>query len=125
MDELGIKFVDIKGVEDLYKFFFIKKIDLWDNYFYGLFVVFEMDICCIYVFSGIMGKLIVVGYNEEDLNIFDEVVVRFLVCVGVWLGMKLYNVYGYGLFIGGLGMYGGVMKLGMVVILVLGGMMDW
>lgn len=83
------------------------------------------EVWCIYVFSGIIGKLMVVGYIQNDLDFFDEVVVCLLVVVGVCLGMKFYNVYGYGFFIGGLGMYGGVIWLGMVVIFVFGGMMDW
>lgn len=124
MDELGIKPSDIKGVEDLHKLPFTKKTDLRDNYPYGLFAVPETDIRRIHASSGTTGKPTVVGYNEKDLNTFDEVVARSLVCAGARPGMKLHNAYGYGLFTGGLGMHGGATKLGMAVIPVSGGMTD-
>jgi phenylacetate-CoA ligase len=66
----------------------------------------------------------VVGYNKNDLEIFDEVVARSLVCAGARPGMRLHNAYGYGLFTGGLGLHGGATKLGMAVIPVSGGMTD-
>lgn len=124
MDQLGIKPSDIKGVEDLHKLPFTKKTDLRDNYPYGLFTVPETEIRRIHASSGTTGKPTVVGYTETDLNIFDEVVARSLVCAGARPGMKLHNAYGYGLFTGGLGMHGGATKLGMAVIPVSGGMTD-
>jgi phenylacetate-CoA ligase len=66
----------------------------------------------------------VVGYTHNDLEVFDEVVARSLVCAGAKPGMKLHNAYGYGLFTGGLGMHGGATKLGMAVIPISGGMTD-
>ena len=73
---------------------------------------------------GTTGKPTVVGYTQNDLDVFDEVVARSLVAAGARPGMKLHNAYGYGLFTGGLGMHGGATKLGMAVIPVSGGMTD-
>ena len=74
--------------------------------------------------SGTTGKPTVVGYTQNDLDVFDEVVARSLAAAGALPGMKLHNAYGYGLFTGGLGMHGGGTKLGMAVIPVSGGMTE-
>ncbi len=122
--EKGIAPGDIKGVDDLAKLPFTKKSDLRDHYPYGLFANPMSEIRRIHASSGTTGKPTVVGYTENDLNIFDEVVARSLVCAGAKPGMKLHNAYGYGLFTGGLGMHGGATLLGMAVIPVSGGMTD-
>lgn len=122
--ELGLKPTDIKGVEDLHKLPFTLKTDLRDNYPYKLFAVPQNEVVRIHASSGTTGKPTVVGYNRQDLDVFDEVVARSLVCAGAKPGMKLHNAYGYGLFTGGLGMHGGATKLGMAVIPVSGGMTD-
>ena len=64
------------------------------------------------------------GYTKNDLEIFDEVVARSLVCAGAQPGMKLHNAYGYGLFTGGLVCMAELLNLGMAVIPVSGGMTD-
>lgn len=122
--EHGIHPNDINGIEDLSRLPFTKKTDLRDQYPYGLFAEPEDQIRRIHASSGTTGKPTVVGYNQQDLELFDEVVARSLVCAGARPGMKLHNAYGYGLFTGGLGMHGGATKLGMAVIPVSGGMTD-
>jgi phenylacetate-CoA ligase len=82
------------------------------------------DVVRIHASSGTTGKPTVVGYTKNDLDVFDEVVARSLVCAGARPEMKLHNAYGYGLFTGGLGMHGGATKLGMSVIPVSGGMTE-
>ncbi|MEL6821105.1 MAG: AMP-binding protein [Calditrichota bacterium] len=123
-DELGIQPGDISGVDDLYKLPFTHKDDLRENYPYAMFAEPMHEIRRIHASSGTTGKPTVVGYTQNDLAIFDEVVARSLVCAGARPGMKLHNAYGYGLFTGGLGMHGGATKLGMAVIPVSGGMTD-
>jgi len=123
-DELGIQLGDINGVEDLYKLPFTHKDDLRDNYPYAMFAEPMHEIRRIHASSGTTGKPTVVGYTQNDLAVFDEVVARSLVCAGARPGMKLHNAYGYGLFTGGLGMHGGATKMGMAVIPVSGGMTD-
>ena len=120
----GLKPADIKGVEDLHKIPFTKKNDLRDNYPFGLFAVPENEVLRIHASSGTTGKPTVVGYNQHDLNVFNEVVARSLVAGGAKPGMKMHNAYGYGLFTGGLGIHGGATDLGMAVIPVSGGMTD-
>ena len=123
-DERGLKPGDISGVEDLHLLPFTRKDDLRQNYPYGLFATPMEDVRRIHASSGTTGKPTVVGYTENDLKVFDEVVARSLACAGAKPGMKLHNAYGYGLFTGGLGMHGGATKLGMAVIPVSGGMTD-
>lgn len=123
-DEKGVQLSDIKGVEDLHKLPFTKKTDLRDQYPFGLFAVPMNQVLRIHASSGTTGKPTVVGYSKNDLDVFDEVVARSLVCAGARPRMKLHNAYGYGLFTGGLGIHGGATKLGMAVIPVSGGMTD-
>jgi len=120
----GIEPSDIQRVEDLHKIPFTLKSDLRDNYPFDLFAVPQDDLLRIHASSGTTGKPTVVGYNRHDLDVFDEVVARSLVCGGARPGMKIHNAYGYGLFTGGLGIHGGATRLGMCVIPVSGGMTD-
>ena len=120
--EVGLQPGDIKTMADLHKIPFTYKTDLRDNYPFQLFAKPMSQINRIHASSGTTGKPTVVGYTRHDLEIFDEVVARSLVCAGAQPGMKLHNAYGYGLFTGGLGMHGGATKLGMAVIPVSGGM---
>lgn len=123
-DDIGISPEDIQTVEDLPKLPFTKKTDLRDHYPYELFARPMEEIRRIHASSGTTGKPTVVGYTQNDLEVFDEVVARSLYCAGARRGMKLHNAYGYGLFTGGLGMHGGATKLGMAVIPVSGGMTE-
>ena len=123
-DAMGIKPEDIRGVEDLHLLPFTKKTDLRDHYPFGLFATPMDQVVRIHASSGTTGKPTVVGYTRNDLDVFDEVVARSLVCAGAQPGMKLHNAYGYGLFTGGLGLHGGGTKLGMAVIPVSGGMTE-
>jgi len=123
-DAIGLHPEDIRGVGDLSKIPFTKKTDLRDNYPFDMFAKPMDEISRIHASSGTTGKPTVVGYTQNDLEIFDEVVARSLMCAGAQPGMKLHNAYGYGLFTGGLGMHGGATKLGMAVIPVSGGMTE-
>ncbi|MEL6560141.1 MAG: AMP-binding protein [Bacteroidota bacterium] len=123
-DTFGIKPEDIRTVEDLPQLPFTKKDDLRDNYPFDMFARPMDEIRRIHASSGTTGKPTVVGYTQNDLDLFDEVVARSLACAGARPGMKLHNAYGYGLFTGGLGMHGGATRLGMAVIPVSGGMTE-
>jgi len=123
-DMAGLKPSDIKGLEDLHKIPFTKKTDLRDNYPFDMFAVPMEEVVRVHASSGTTGRPTVVGYNRHDLDVFDEVVARSLVCGGAKPHMKMHNAYGYGLFTGGLGIHGGATKLGMAVIPVSGGMTD-
>lgn len=123
-DASGLNPADITSIEQLSSLPFTTKTDLRDHYPYGLFATPQDQIRRIHASSGTTGKPTVVGYTQNDLDLFDEVVARSLYAAGARPGMKLHNAYGYGLFTGGLGMHGGATKLGMAVIPVSGGMTE-
>jgi phenylacetate-CoA ligase len=121
-DELGISNQDIRTIEDISKLPITYKQDLRDNYPFGLFTVPKSELQRIHCSSGTTGKPTVVGYTEEDVDLFSEVVARSLNAAGAKPGMQLHNAYGYGIFTGGLGLHYGAEKLGMSVLPISGGM---
>ena len=123
-DAAGIRPDDLKSLDDLAKFPFTTKIDLRDNYPFGMFAVPEQQVARIHASSGTTGKPTVVGYTKRDLDIWSDVVARSIRAAGGRAGMKLHNAYGYGLFTGGLGAHYGAERLGCTVIPVSGGMTE-
>ncbi len=116
MDAKGLKPSDIHGVEDLHLLPFSYKSDLRDYYPYGLFAEPLSNIVRIHASSGTTGKRIVVGYTENDLDIWAECVARMMNALGMDNTSVAQVSYGYGLFTGGLGAHGGAEKIGATVI---------
>jgi len=121
-DEMGISSNDIRSIDDIAKLPITYKQDLRDNYPFGLFAVPKTELQRIHCSSGTTGKPTVVGYTQEDVELFSEVVARSLNAAGAKPGMQLHNAYGYGIFTGGLGLHYGAEKLGMSVLPISGGM---
>ena len=82
MDEAGIKPEDIKSVKDLSLLPFTYKQDLRDNYPYGLFACDMKDVVRIHASSGTTGKQTVVGYTNNDLDMWAECAARAIVAAG-------------------------------------------
>ena len=116
MDEAGLKPEDIHGIEDLSKLPFSYKKDLRDYYPYGLFATPMKDIRRIHASSGTTGKRIVVGYTQNDLDMWADCVARMLTGIGMDENDIIQVSYGYGLFTGGLGLHGGAERIGATVI---------
>ncbi len=116
MDELGLTPDDIHGVEDLHRLPFSYKKDLRDYYPYGLFAVPLTDVVRVHASSGTTGKRIVVGYTQNDLDMWDECVARMLTAVGIGQDDIVQVAFGYGFFTGGFGLHGGAQKVGATVI---------
>ncbi|MBR4910786.1 MAG: phenylacetate--CoA ligase [Clostridia bacterium] len=112
MEEAGVTPDDIKGIEDLYKLPFTSKQDLRDTYPYGMFAVPMRDVMRLHASSGTTGKQIVVGYTQNDLDIWGDIVARQLAAAGITSEDKVHVAYGYGLFTGGLGIAEGSRRLG-------------
>lgn len=123
-DKADVDILSIKTIDDLHKLPFTKKQDLRDNYPFGLFAVPQDKVRRLHCSSGTTGKPTVVGYTDNDIELFSEVVARSLAAAGCKPGMKIQNAYGYGLFTGGLGLHYGAEKLGMTVIPISGGGTD-
>ncbi|MBO5928516.1 MAG: phenylacetate--CoA ligase [Clostridia bacterium] len=116
MDEKGLKPEDIHGVEDLAKLPFSYKQDLRDYYPYGLFAEPLENIRRVHASSGTTGKRIVVGYTDNDLDMWSDCVARMLKAIGL-SDKDIFQVsFGYGLFTGGFGLHAGVEKIGATVI---------
>jgi phenylacetate-CoA ligase len=120
-DECGLKPADVKSLKDLKRFPFTTKLDLRDNYPYGLFTVPLEQVVRIHASSGTTGKQTVVGYTRRDINTWAELMARCLAAGGVQKNDIIHNSYGYGLFTGGLGVHYGGEKLGASVIPMSGG----
>ena len=121
MNDMGVTPSDIKGIDDISKLPFTQKSDLRDTYPYGLFAVDMGEVIRLHASSGTTGKPIVVGYTEDDMEVWETSVMRCLLMFGVQRGDILQNCFGYGLFTGGMGLHGGAQRLGCTVIPASGG----
>ena len=116
--------VAVDSLEDLPKLPFTRKMDLRDNYPFGLFAVPMREVVRVHASSGTTGKPTVIGYTTGDIDLFARVNARSLAMAGGEPEMILHNAYGYGLFTGGLGLHYGGELLGMTVVPVSGGMTE-
>ncbi|MBS1158531.1 MAG: phenylacetate-CoA ligase [Proteobacteria bacterium] len=112
---------DLKTLSDLGKFPFMTKLDLRDNYPFGLFAVPRNKIARLHASSGTTGKSVVVGYTQNDLNNWADVVARSIRAAGGRAGDMVHVAYGYGMFTGGLGAHYGVERLGCCAVPMSGG----
>ncbi|UCG68958.1 MAG: phenylacetate--CoA ligase [Thermoplasmata archaeon] len=114
--EAGISPDDIRSSEDLHKVPFTVKDDLRDHYPYGILAVPREDIVRFHSSSGTTGIPTVVGYTRKDLDTWSRLMARTIACPGAKKGDIMQNIYGYGLFTGGLGFHYGAELLGVSVI---------
>ena len=120
-DECGAHPDDLNSLDDLAKFPFTGKNDLRDNYPYGMFAVPQEEVVRLHASSGTTGKPTVVGYTQNDIDTWANVVARSIRAGGGRAGDMVHISYGYGLFTGGLGAHYGAEKLGCTVIPMSGG----
>ncbi len=121
MDAKGVKPADIRTLADVRLLPFSVKGDLRDTYPYGLFAVPMSEVVRLHASSGTTGKPIVVGYTAQDMEVWKQVIMRTLYAAGYSRGDIVQNMYGYGLFTGGLGLHGGLEGIGATVIPISGG----
>lgn len=103
---------DIKTIEDVRKLPFTVKSNLRDNYPFGLFAVPQEDVVRIHASSGTSGKPTIVGYTQNDIDNWADIVARAIATAGGSKHDIFHNAYGYGLFTGGLGLHYGAERLG-------------
>ncbi len=116
MDELGIKPEDVKSLKDLSKLPFVTKQDLRDNYPFGYFAVPKDKLVRIHASSGTTGKPTVVGYTQNDLEMWTECVSR-IACMGGATEKDVCQIcFGYGMFTGALGLHYGLEKIGATIV---------
>ena len=121
-DDADVHPGDLKSLSDLSKFPFTVKQDLRANYPFGMFAVPREQVARIHASSGTTGQPTVVGYTQNDLDVWGSVVARSLRASGLKPGDMLHNAYGYGLFTGGLCIHLGADALGLSTVPISGGM---
>lgn len=114
--EMGLVPEDIRGIEDIGKLPFTDKLDLRDNYPFGLAAVPMSQIVRIHASSGTTGKPVVVLYTRKDLAMWAESISRAFTAFGASKEDIFQISYGYGLFTGGLGAHDGAQNIGASVI---------
>lgn len=73
-DAAGVGPGDCRSLDDLDRFPFTTKADLRDTYPYGMFAVPMSDVRRVHASSGTTGRPTVVGYTENDLSLWADVV---------------------------------------------------
>ncbi len=120
-DAAGVHPDDFKELADLVKFPTTTKADLRESYPFDMFAVPLDKVVRLHASSGTTGKPTVVGYTQEDIDIWADLMARSIRASGGRPGDKVHVAYGYGLFTGGLGAHYGAERLGCTVIPVSGG----
>jgi phenylacetate-CoA ligase len=123
-DAGGVHPDDLQDLSDLAKFPFTVKADLRANYPFGMFAVPREQVVRIHASSGTTGKPTVVGYTQNDIDTWADLMARSTRAAGGQPGDIVHVSYGYGLFTGGLGAHYGAERLGCTVIPVSGGMTE-
>jgi len=120
-DQHGVHPEDLKTLDDLKKFPFTTKQDLRDNYPFAMFAVPREEVVRIHASSGTTGKPTVVGYTQNDIDMWATLMARSIHAAGGRKGDIAHIGYGYGLFTGGLGAHYGAERRGCTVIPMSGG----
>jgi phenylacetate-CoA ligase len=120
-DAHGVHPDDLKTLDDLRLFPMTTKADLRDNYPFGMFSLPMEQVVRVHASSGTTGKPTVVGYSQNDIDTWANIVARSIYAAGGRPEDKIHIAYGYGLFTGGLGAHYGAERLGCTVIPMSGG----
>ena len=116
LDALKVRPEDIRSLDDVRRLPFTTKEDFRANYPYGLFAVPMKDIMRIHASSGTTGQPSVVGYTEQDIDMWATCVARLCAAGGATREDIAQISFGYGLFTGALGLHFGLAKLGAAVV---------
>ena len=106
----------INGVEDLHKLPFVSKDDLREAYPYGLLCRPLSECVRVHSTSGTTGKRVIAFYTRHDIDAWEDCCARALAAAGGTRDDVVQVSYGYGLFTGGAGLYGGAHKLGSLTL---------
>lgn len=116
LDAHGIAPDSIDSIDQIAELPMTEKDDFRKNYPYGMFATDLDEVVRVHASSGTTGQPTVVGYTEEDIDLWARTAARTLACGGGTPEDVVQVAYGYGLFTGGLGMHYGGEKLGATVI---------
>ncbi len=111
-----IRVDSIASLDDLKRLPFTAKQDLRNNYPYGMFAVPLRDVVRIHSSSGTTGTATVVGYTQNDITTWSDLIARIITAAGVGANDVIQIAFGYGLFTGGFGLHYGAERIGASVI---------
>lgn len=116
MEEKGITPDDIHGTQDLHKLPFMQKSDLRECYPDGLLAVPKSECVRIHSTSGTTGKRVIAFYTQSDVDLWENCCARAIVATGSGKEDVCQIAYGFGLFTGGIGLFGGSQKVGCLTL---------
>ncbi len=116
MKEAKVHPDDIRELADVRKLPFMFKRDLRDGYPDKIFTASQEELVRYHVSSGTTGKPTVVGYTQNDIDLWTTSLARALTSAGLGRGDVIQVSYGYGLFTGGLGLHYGAERIGATVL---------
>ncbi|MDO5717705.1 MAG: phenylacetate--CoA ligase [Tissierellia bacterium] len=116
MDKLSVKPSDINSLEDLKYLPFVVKSDFRENYPFGMFAVDRKELKRLHASSGTTGKPTVVGYTQNDMDMWTETVSRIAAMGGATKDDTAQICFGYGMFTGALGLHYGLENIGADII---------
>lgn len=116
MEEVSLTPEAITSLDDLAKLPFTVKEDLRKNYPFGLFAVSKDDVVRVHASSGTTGKPTVVGYTQNDIDMWSELIARLVTMAGADRTDVAQIAFGYGLFTGAFGLHYGLEKAGTMVV---------
>ena len=87
----GVTPADLASLNDLQRFPFTVKNDLRDNYPFGMFATPRTALARLHASSGTTGKPTVVGYTQDDIALWTDLMARSLACCGVLPGDIVHN----------------------------------
>jgi len=116
MDARGVSPQDIKTLDDAKLLPTTRKVNLRENYPFGLFAVPREEVVRVHASSGTTGKPTVVGYTRNDIETWSDMMARDFVMVGVTKQDVFQNAVNYGFFTGGLGVHYGIERMGAMAV---------
>jgi phenylacetate-CoA ligase len=107
---------DFTELKDLERLPFTTSLDISNSYPYEMFAVPLREVVRVHTSSGISTNPRVVGYTQQDLRVWGNLVARILSAGGVTQDDVIQVTFGYGLLTGGLGIHYGAERIGASVL---------
>ncbi len=111
----------VRSAGDVRRLPFTVKDDLRRTYPLGLCAVPRAEVARVHGSSGTTGKSTFVAYTRKDLDTWAGLCARFLTAGGLRPEHTVHIAFGFGLFTGGFGLFGGIEKVGSAIVPLGGG----
>jgi len=111
----------VRSTDDVRRLPFTVKDDLRRTYPLGLCAVPRAEVARVHGSSGTTGKSTFVAYTKKDLETWAGLCARFLTAGGLRPEHTVHIAFGFGLFTGGFGLFGGIEKVGSAIVPLGGG----